>query len=64
MTLCGHFADKYGITREVDYVADKNGFRAIVRSNEPGTAPKVKTKPSNQQLTISLMRNFCYSGLC
>ncbi len=26
--------------REVDYVADKNGFRAHIRTNEPGTAPK------------------------
>lgn len=26
--------------REVEYVADKHGFRAIIKTNEPGTAPK------------------------
>jgi len=34
------YKDKHGIMREVDYVADKHGFRAKVRTNEPGTAPK------------------------
>lgn len=34
------YKDKHGIMREVDYVADKHGFRAHVRTNEPGTAPK------------------------
>lgn len=26
--------------REVEYVADKHGFRAVIKTNEPGTAPK------------------------
>ncbi|CAG2170215.1 unnamed protein product [Oppiella nova] len=34
------FKDKDGITREVEYVADKYGFRARIKTNEPGTAPK------------------------
>lgn len=32
------FKDKNGIMREVEYVADKYGFRAIVKTNEPGMA--------------------------
>jgi len=32
------YTDGYGIYRQVDYVADKNGFRATVKTNEPGTA--------------------------
>ncbi len=40
MTGSYGYKDKHGIMREVDYVADKNGFRAHIRTNEPGTAPK------------------------
>ncbi|GIY33923.1 hypothetical protein CDAR_571161 [Caerostris darwini] len=32
------FTDHSGIHREVHYVADKQGFRATVKTNEPGTA--------------------------
>ncbi|GFS31212.1 cuticle protein 16.8 [Nephila pilipes] len=32
------FTDHRGIHREVHYVADHNGFRATVKTNEPGTA--------------------------
>ncbi|XP_023239489.1 cuticle protein 16.8-like [Centruroides sculpturatus] len=32
------YTDSYGIYRHVDYIADENGFRAIVRTNEHGTA--------------------------
>ncbi|KAF8773302.1 cuticle protein 16.8-like [Argiope bruennichi] len=32
------FTDHRGIHREVHYVADKSGFRATVKTNEPGTA--------------------------
>ncbi|KAM7301789.1 putative cuticle protein [Ixodes scapularis] len=33
------YTDTNGIYRQVDYIADANGFRATVRTNEPGTAP-------------------------
>ena len=32
------YVDSYGIYRQVDYVADKDGFRATIKTNEPGTA--------------------------
>ncbi|XP_054710241.1 uncharacterized protein LOC129219947 [Uloborus diversus] len=32
------FTDDRGVHRQVDYVADKAGFRAQVKTNEPGTA--------------------------
>ncbi|XP_054720047.1 uncharacterized protein LOC129229707 [Uloborus diversus] len=31
------YRDGYGIYREVEYVADEHGFRAVVKTNEPGT---------------------------
>lgn len=31
------YTDGYGIYRHVDYVADDKGFRAYVKTNEPGT---------------------------
>ncbi|GIY08673.1 hypothetical protein CEXT_321931, partial [Caerostris extrusa] len=34
------YRDSYGVFRHVDYVADHHGFRANVRTNEPGTAPQ------------------------
>ncbi|XP_022692812.1 cuticle protein 10.9-like [Varroa jacobsoni] len=33
------FTDVHGTYRQVNYVADKNGFRAQIKTNEPGTAP-------------------------
>ncbi|CAG2111109.1 unnamed protein product, partial [Medioppia subpectinata] len=35
------YRDDKGIERRVDYVADKGGFRAVVKTNEPGTAKKL-----------------------
>ena len=32
------YKDKNGIYREVSYVADKNGFRANIKTNEPGSS--------------------------
>lgn len=32
------YMDPAGVYRKVEYTADRNGYRAIVRSNEPGTA--------------------------
>lgn len=34
------FHDSNGLYREVTYVADKNGFRAWIKTNEPGTSNK------------------------
>ncbi|GFW33001.1 cuticle protein 16.8 [Trichonephila clavipes] len=31
------YTDEHGIYRQVDYIADSHGFRAIVKTNEPGT---------------------------
>lgn len=31
------FTDAHGIYRRVEYVADGHGFRAIIKTNEPGT---------------------------
>ncbi|XP_035214986.1 cuticle protein 10.9-like [Stegodyphus dumicola] len=31
------YTDAHGIYRQVDYVADHHGFRAQVKTNEPGT---------------------------
>ncbi|KAH8008952.1 hypothetical protein HPB51_008143 [Rhipicephalus microplus] len=33
------YTDVYGLYRRVNYIADANGFRATVDTNEPGTAP-------------------------
>lgn len=49
------YKDAYGVYRVVDYVADENGYRATIRSNEPGMeAPgpadvelNVETPPAN-----------------
>ncbi|UYV73566.1 hypothetical protein LAZ67_10004124 [Cordylochernes scorpioides] len=32
------YVDEHGNKRHVDYVADKHGFRANVKTNEPGTS--------------------------
>ena len=34
------FTDARGVHRQVEYVADGAGFRAKVKTNEPGTAPQ------------------------
>ncbi|GIX82065.1 cuticle protein 16.8 [Caerostris darwini] len=31
------YTDEHGIYRQVDYVADAHGFRAVIKTNEPGT---------------------------
>ncbi|UYV70698.1 hypothetical protein LAZ67_8000298 [Cordylochernes scorpioides] len=47
------YSDAHGIYRHVAYVADGQGYRAYVSSNEPGTAPqdpadvKMYVKPAN-----------------
>ena len=32
------YTDAYGVYRQVDYIADEHGFRATIKTNEPGTA--------------------------
>lgn len=32
------YVDPQGVNRIVDYTADNDGFKAVIRSNEPGTA--------------------------
>ncbi|CAL1294640.1 unnamed protein product, partial [Larinioides sclopetarius] len=32
------FRDPQGLYRNVEYIADANGYRAVIRSNEPGAA--------------------------
>ncbi|XP_035218672.1 cuticle protein 16.8-like [Stegodyphus dumicola] len=32
------YTDAYGVYRHVDYIADHDGFRVKIRTNEPGTA--------------------------
>lgn len=48
------FVDERGVKRQVNYVADKDGFRAEVKTNEPGTAPQnpasVKMESSSKDL--------------
>jgi hypothetical protein len=42
------YQDAQGLYRTVEYVADENGFRATIRTNEPGTANE---SPADVQLT-------------
>ncbi|XP_013787229.1 cuticle protein 16.8-like [Limulus polyphemus] len=41
------YTDVYGIHRQVEYVADANGYRAVVKTNEPGTA---NASPANVEV--------------
>ncbi|XP_054161220.1 cuticle protein 10.9-like [Oppia nitens] len=41
------YRDDKGIERRVEYVADKGGFRAVVKTNEPGTA---KSNPADVEM--------------
>lgn len=42
------YTDANGIYRHVDYVADQNGFRANIKSNEPGLIGE--TQPASIRL--------------
>lgn len=42
------YVDANGVYRQVDYVADEHGFRAKIRSNEPGLEQGA-VSPSNIQ---------------
>jgi len=41
------YRDDKGIERRVEYVDDKGGFRAVVKTNEPGTA---KSNPADVEM--------------
>lgn len=42
------YRDKHGVYREVVYVADKNGFRANIKTNEPGVIGADKAPASTK----------------
>ncbi|GBN20255.1 hypothetical protein AVEN_5088-1 [Araneus ventricosus] len=44
------YTDVQGLYRVVDYIADVNGFRASIRTNEPGTDDK--ESPADVQMTV------------
>lgn len=44
------FRDASGIYRHVEYVADQNGFRANIKSNEPGVEAGPKSQPASIRL--------------
>jgi len=50
------YTDAYGLYRIVDYVADKDGFRASIRTNEPGLnepSPVTGTVPNPADITLA-----------
>lgn len=42
------YTDAHGLYRQVDYVADHSGFRAIIQTNEPGVSNE---DPADVKLT-------------
>lgn len=44
------FRDASGMYRHVEYVADQNGFRANIKSNEPGVEAGPKSQPADIRL--------------
>lgn len=53
-TVTGTYSyfDADGVYRVVEYVADENGFRANVKTNEPGTAKSATDDPANTKWEI------------
>jgi len=45
--------DALGLSRIVDYVADDAGYRAAIRTNEPGTA---NANPADVSISSSALR--------
>jgi len=46
------YKDVSGIYRHVEYVADENGFRANIKSNEPGLSSESGGKPSDSDSQV------------
>jgi hypothetical protein len=55
------YTDAYGIYRQVDYVADEHGFRATVKSNEPGLQKGQESPASTEFLVYEPPSNY-YAG--
>lgn len=55
------YTDAYGVYRQVDYVADENGFRATVKSNEPGLQKGQESPASTEFLVYEPPSNY-YAG--
>ncbi|XP_054168626.1 uncharacterized protein LOC128965872 [Oppia nitens] len=53
------YTDGHGIYRQVDYVADKNGFRATIKTNEPGTSDQ---DPADVHIDSSARNDDHYSA--
>lgn len=53
-TVSGSYSyfDADGVYRVVEYTADENGFRANVKTNEPGTGKSATTDPANTNWEI------------
>ncbi|GIY76434.1 uncharacterized protein CEXT_799171 [Caerostris extrusa] len=47
------YTDNKGIARQVHYVADKAGFRAQVKTNEPGTATRILLLSKSSPMTLT-----------
>lgn len=46
------YVDADGVYRTVSYIADEGGFRANVKTNEPGTSKSSATDPANTQWEV------------
>ncbi|KAK8781788.1 hypothetical protein V5799_016871 [Amblyomma americanum] len=68
------YRDVNGIFRHVNYIADRYGFRVVVNTNEPGTAPMdaadavfnaapIKVLPVKAPKNLLAAENVWYRGL-
>ncbi|KAL3192090.1 hypothetical protein MRX96_059293 [Rhipicephalus microplus] len=55
------YTDANGIYRQVDYVADSNGFRAHIRTNEPGTTSSAPAGALYDSKPVSAVATFIKS---
>lgn len=57
------YTDVSGIYRHVEYVADENGFRANIKSNEPGLSSETTKSANSQGQTMQTMEPVNQSGM-